>query len=75
MWCLARPWDWAPPWSLGLALGLFAGAVLVTALRWRELRWLPDRARPVAVVVGTLGAAWFGAMVAFAGWVLVLARG
>lgn len=75
VWCLARPWDWAPPWSLGLALGLFAGAVLVTALRWRELRWLPDRARPVAVVVGTLGAAWFGAMVAFAGWVLVLARG
>lgn len=49
--------------------------MLVTALRWRELRWLPDRARPVAVVVGTLGAAWFGAMVAFAGWVLVLARG
>ena len=73
LWGLAQPWDWARPWTFGLAVGLTLGALVVAGRRWSELGWLPQRLRPVTVIVAALGVAWFVAMVAFAGWVLSLA--
>ncbi|MDO5533965.1 MAG: serine hydrolase domain-containing protein, partial [Propionibacteriaceae bacterium] len=72
IWVLARPFDWAPPWTLGLALGLFVGALLVSGLRWPALGWLPERWRALTIAVAVLGVIWFVAMAAFAVWVLGL---
>jgi len=72
MWWLAAPWDWAPPWSFGIALGLSFGALVVLLLRWSRVPLLPDRRRWLALAGLVLGALWCVAMLAFAIRVLTL---
>ncbi len=72
MWWLAAPWDWAPPWSFGIALGLSFGALVVLLLRWSRVPLLPDRRRWLARAGLVLGALWCVAMLAFAIRVLTL---
>ncbi len=73
IWAISAPWDWAPPWTLGLAAGLGLGASITSALRWTDLPWLPQRHRPMTILSLTAGAAWLMAMLTLAGWVAVLA--
>ena len=75
IWAIAAPWDWAPPWLLGLAVGLVVAAVAVALGRWRELPWWPPRRRPAAIVVAVAGALWFAATVAVSVAVLALILG
>lgn len=75
VWGIAQPWDWSPPWTFGLAVGLVLGALVAAGRRWSGLGWLPERGRPWAVLAGALGVGWFAAMVALAAWVLGLAVG
>lgn len=72
IWGISAPWDWAPPWTLGLAAGLTVGALVASGLRWSGLPWLPPRRRPMTIVGLALGAVWLAAMLAFAGWVAIL---
>lgn len=73
LWGVAQPWDWARPWTFGLAAGLALGALVVTGRRWRALPWLPQRWRVLTVAGAGLGVAVFLAAAGFAGWVATLA--
>lgn len=72
LWGVAAPWDWAPPWTFGLAAGLALAALVVTVRRWADLPWRPEHRRRVASTSLVLGGAWLVAMVALAVWVAVL---
>lgn len=72
LWWIASPWDWAAPWSFGATAGLAVAAATVSARRWADLPWLPDRGRPATLLLAAVCGAWLVAMVTLAVTVLVL---
>lgn len=64
VWWVAQPFDWTPPWSLGLATGLAVGSLGAFALRWKALPWLPPKRGWLAITAAGLGGAWLVAMLA-----------
>ena len=72
LWWVAAPWDWVPAWTLGLAAGLAAAALVITTRRWAGLPWVPERRSPLALTALVMGGAGLVAMLALATWVILL---
>lgn len=75
LWALAAPWYWSPLWLFGGMAGLTVAGIVIAVSRWRDLAWLPERRRPIAVMVGVLGMLWFVLNGWIFGWVIALKLG